>query len=306
MGGDYAPESAVMGAIEAAGMVSPDSRIVLFGDKEQITAILDREKADKAQFDIVHTTEVIDMSDHPAQAFIKKPDSSIAVGFKHLMKGSIDGFASAGSTGAMMVGCMYTVKQISGIIRPTISSLIPTVNGDNFLLLDVGFNVDCKPDVLYQYALIGNVYAKAVLGKKNPRIALLNIGEEKEKGNLAAKATYELLDEDKEINFVGNVESKHLMDGSIADVIVCDGFAGNIVIKEIEGFFDLFEKLGVKDKYLNSLNYENIGGTPVLGINSNVVIGHGCSSARAIRNMVLQTEQTIKADFVNKLRETFN
>ena len=306
MGGDYAPQSPVLGAIEAAKEIGHECKIVLFGDKPAIEAIIRQEKADPAMFDIVHTTEVIDMGENPAQTFIKKPDSSIAVGFKYLMKGDISGFASAGSTGAMMVGCMYTVKQIAGIIRPTISSVIPTINGDNFLLLDVGLNVDCKPDVLYQYALIGNVYARTVLGKKNPRIALLNIGEEREKGNLAAKATYELLAEDGTINFVGNIESKYLFDGSVADVIVCDGFVGNTIIKEIEAFYDIAQRLHIDNEYMNSLNYENVGGTPVLGINSNVVIGHGCSSPTAIKNMIIQTEKTVKADFLNKLRETFN
>ena len=306
MGGDYAPQSPVLGAIEAAKEIGHECKIVLFGDKAQIETILEQEKADSSMFEIVHTTEVIDMGENPAQTFIKKPDSSIAVGFRHLMNGNISGFASAGSTGAMMVGCMYTVKQIAGIIRPTISSVIPTINGGNFLLLDVGLNVDCKPDVLYQYALIGNVYAKTVLGKQNPRIALLNIGEEKEKGNLAAKATYELLAEDETINFVGNIESKYLFDGSVADVVVCDGFVGNTVIKEIEAFYDVAQRLHIEDAYMNSLNYENVGGTPVLGINSNVVIGHGCSSPKAIKNMIIQTETTVKADFLNKLRETFN
>ena len=185
MGGDYAPQAVVSGAVLAAGLIAPQSKIVLFGDRPSIEELLAKENFRADAFDIVHTTQVIEMGDNPALTFRQKPDSSIAVGFRHLTEGRIDGFASAGSTGAMMVGCMYTVKQIEGIIRPAISSVIPTIDGGSVMLLDVGLNVDCKPEVLYQYAVIGNLYAQGVLGKKEPRIALLNIGEEKEKGKAA-------------------------------------------------------------------------------------------------------------------------
>ena len=224
MGGDFAPRTVVLGAISASRKLAQDSRIVLFGDKSRIEEILAEENCPDGTFDIVHTSEVIEMGDNPTQAFSKKTDSSIVVGFNHLLEGKIDGFASAGSTGAMMVGCMYTVKQIEGVIRPTISALFPTIDGSEALLLDVGLNVDCKPDVLYQYGIIGSTYAKSVMGKANPRVALLNIGEEKEKGNQQTKATYELMDNSTDFNFVGNIEAKHLFDSSVADVIVCDGF----------------------------------------------------------------------------------
>ena len=226
MGGDFAPRTVVLGAISASRKLAQDSRIVLFGDKSRIEEILAEENCPDGTFDIVHTSEVIEMGDNPTQAFSKKTDSSIVVGFNHLLEGKIDGFASAGSTGAMMVGCMYTVKQIEGVIRPTISALFPTIDGSEALLLDVGLNVDCKPDVLYQYGIIGSTYAKSVMGKANPRVALLNIGEEKEKGNQQTKATYELMDNSTDFNFVGNIEAKHLFDSSVADVIVCDGFVG--------------------------------------------------------------------------------
>ena len=294
MGGDYAPQAVVSGAILASRLVGPQSRIVLFGDKSRIEEILARENCPADTFDIVHTTEVIEMGDNPAQTFRQKPDSSIAVGFRYLTEGKIDGFASAGSTGAMMVGCMYTVKQIEGIIRPEV------------MLLDVGLNVDCKPEVLYQYAVIGNLYAKGVLGKENPRIALLNIGEEKEKGNLQTKAAYELMDGSRDFNFVGNIEAKHLFSGKIADVVVCDGFAGNTIIKQVEGVYSMAMQQGLENTYFNLLNYETVGGTPVLGINAPVLIGHGCSSAEAIKNMVLQTERTIEARLDAKLRERFS
>lgn len=307
MGGDFAPQAVVLGAIQAASKLAEGSRIVLFGDKERIEKILAQGNCPADTFDIVPTSEVIEMGDNPTQAFSKKTDSSIVVGFRYLLEGKIDGFASAGSTGAMMVGCMYTVKQIDGVIRPAISVLAPTIDNSQVLLLDVGLNVDCKPDVLYQYGIIGSTFAKGVMDKPNPRVALLNIGEEKEKGNLQTKATYELMENTSDFNFVGNVEAKHVFDGTVADVVVCDGFVGNTLLKVMEGIYEMARKQGlVNDNYFTKLNYENVGGTPVLGINSTVIIGHGCSNANAIANMVLQTEKTIKAGVATKLREIFN
>jgi len=306
MGGDFAPEAAVKGAIEALEHVDNGTRITLFGDRDQIMDILSREGCSVDIFDIVHTTEVIEMGDHPAQAFTKKTDSSIVVGFQYLKTGKIQGFASAGSTGAMMVGSSMVIKQIEGVIRPTICTLIPSLTGENSVLLDVGLNVDCKPDVLYQYGLIGSIYAKAMLNLETPRVALLNIGEEPEKGNLAVKAAYELMSTTGDFNFVGNVEANHIFDKTIADVIVCDGFVGNVLLKETEGFYGLMKKQSVSSPFIEALNYEEIGGTPVLGINSTVIIGHGHSSPRAIRSMIMHTEDAIKAGVVEKFKEAFN
>lgn len=305
MGGDYAPEAAVKGAVMAAREIGSESRIVLFGDKERIEAILASEGVGSEGFDIVPTTEVITMSDHPAQTFIKKPDSSIAVGFGWLKAGKIDGFASAGSTGAMLVGSMYTVKPIEGVIRPAISSVIPLVGGGSAIVLDVGLNVDCKPEVLCQYGIIGSIYAQGVLGLESPRVALLNIGEEKEKGNQLTKAAYEMMSECGMFNFVGNIEAKYLFTGQIADVVVCDGFIGNTVLKEAEGFYEAASKAGLCNEFIRRMNYEYVGGTPVLGIDSTVIIGHGCSTPLAIKNMILQTERTVKADVGNKLKAIF-
>ena len=279
MGGDFAPEAAVMGAIAAAAAIGEDSRIVLFGAKDQIEAILERENCPASTFDMVPTTEVIGMADQPAKAFTQNPDSSSTVGFGYLAKGLIDGFASAGSTGAMMVGSMYAVKPIEGVMRRTISSLIPTVTGRSGLILDVGLNVDCKPEVLYQYAILGSVYAQYVLGIDNPRVALLNIGEEREKGNAQAKATHELMAANNdEFNFVGNIEGTQLFTNKVADVIVCDGFMGNVVLKQAESLYHIMKRMGVENPFLDGMNYEVVGGTPVLGINAPVVIGHGCST----------------------------
>ena len=305
MGGDFAPEAAVQGAVLALEAIGPDSRIVLFGDEAKIKAVLEAEGCSAERFDLVATTEVIEMGDHPAKAFQAKADSSITVGFGYLAKGAIDGFASAGSTGAMMVGSMYAVKPIEGVIRPAISSIVPTIAGRPALLLDVGLNVDCKPEVLAQYGLIGSIYAEAVLGIGKPRVAVLNIGEEETKGNAQTKATYELLKEDGRINFVGNVEGSYIFTGQVADVIVCDGFVGNTVLKMAEGLYRINKKLGGGNAFWDAMNYENVGGTPVLGVNAPVIIGHGISSARAIKSMILSTEQCIKADLTVKLQHAF-
>ena len=306
MGGDFAPEAAVKGAVMALGAVDADSRIVLFGDRERIEAVLAAEGCPAERFDIVHTTEVIEMGDHPAKAFQAKADSSITVGFGHLAKGAVHGFASAGSTGAMMVGSMYAVKPIEGVIRPTISSAVPTVSGRPALLLDVGLNVDCRPEVLAQYGLIGAIYSEAVLGVERPRVALLNIGEEEAKGNAQTKAAHELMKADGRYDFVGNIEGSHLFSGKVADVIVCDGFVGNTALKMAEGFFRINRALGCADNpFWAAMNYENVGGTPVLGVNAPVVIGHGCSSPLAIKNMILTTERCVRADLSGKLRAAF-
>lgn len=308
MGGDFAPEVAVKGAILALEAIDKDSRIVLFGDEMRIRELLKEEGCATDRFDIVATSEVIEMGDHPVRAFQQKSNSSITVGFRHLAERKIDGFASAGSTGAMMVGSTQVIRVIEGVIRPTISAVIRTTTGAPMLLLDVGLNVDCKPDVLEQYALIGSIYANSVLGISSPRVALLNIGTESSKGNLQIKATYELLQQGKEAglyNFVGNAEASHIFTSKVADVVVCDGFVGNTILKLTEGFYSINAQLGTSNSFLEGLNYENIGGTPVLGINAPVVIGHGKSSAKAVKSMILATEQAIRANIVEQFKEAF-
>lgn len=306
MGGDYAPEAAVKGAVMALDAVGAESRIVLFGDRTRIEAVLAAVGCPVERFEIVPTTEVIEMGDHPAKAFQAKTHSSITVGFGYLAKGVIQGFASAGSTGAMMVGSMYAVKPIEGVIRPTISSIVPTVTGRPALLLDVGLNVDCKPEVLEQYGLIGSIYAEAVLGIERPRVALLNIGEEEAKGNTQTKAAHESMKASGKYRFVGNIEASYLFTGTVADVIVCDGFVGNTVLKMAEGLFRINQALGCDaNPFWSAMNYENVGGTPVLGVNAPVVIGHGCSSPLAIQNMILTTERCAQADLSGKLRRAF-
>ncbi len=325
MGGDFAPEVAVEGAVMALKKIGKDSRIVLFGDEARIRALLKKHKCDAKNFDIVATTEVIEMGDHPAKAFIAKKDSSMTVGFRHLAEGKIDGFASAGSTGAMMVGSMQVVKPIPGVIRPVISTLIPIVMNRRGLLLDVGINVDAKPEVLAQYGLLGSIYAEAVLGINNPRVALLNIGEEEGKGNAQAKAAYDLLKEQKNFNFVGNVESSYIFTGKTCDVVVSDGFVGNVVLKMAEALYrintrlmptkpwllnllrpvlePLCPKLYYYQNFWNAMNYESVGGTIVIGINAPVMIGHGGSSAKAICSLICTMERNIASRVCDKLRE---
>lgn len=306
MGGDFAPDAVVSGAILAQKKLSSDQRIVLFGDQSKIIDLLKKENANPNDFDVVNCTQVIEMCENPAKAFTKKPDSSISIGFKALATKQIDGFASAGSTGAMLVGTMYTVKQIPGIIRPAIASYIPVSENKFNLLLDVGLNPDCKPDVLYQYGILGSLFSKLILGNENPRVALLNIGEEDEKGNLLVKGTFELMKNNKDFNFVGNVEGNDLFSNKKADVVVCDGFVGNVVLKEAEAFYHIIKKRRIEDPYLEMFNAENYGGTPILGVNEPVIIGHGSSNPKAIMNMILQTKEVISSNLCQKFKEAFS
>lgn len=305
MGGDFAPDAAVSGAVLALQHLKADERIVLFGDKQQIIDILARENVSPDKFDIVHTSEVIEMGEHPSKAFSKKTDSSIVKGFMALAAGQIDGFASAGSTGAMMVGAFMVVKQIPGVIRPGIAGFIPVSENKLNLILDVGLNPDCRPDVLFQYGKLGSIYAKQVLGVDNPRVALLNIGEEEEKGNLVTKGAFELMKETSEFNFVGNVEGHHLFHDKKADVIVCDGFVGNVVLKEAEAFYHLLKKFSPENTFIERFNSENYGGTPVLGVNKPVIIAHGASSPVAIMNMIIQTREVIISNLCEKIKKAF-
>ena len=255
MGGDFAPDATVSGAVLAYNELPKDVRLVLIGDKEQIIACLAKEGADEKNFDIVHTTEVIGMGEHPTKAFSQKPNSSISVGFHLLKEGKIDGFASNGNTGAMLVGSMFSVKVVPGVIRPCITSVMPQENGGIGLILDVGTNADCKPDVLYQFGVLGSLFAEHVYGIKNPRVSLLNIGEESEKGNLVAQAAHSLMKDSKDFNFIGNIEGRDLFNDH-SDVIVCDGFTGNVVLKQAEAMYTMLRKRKIKDEFSGNLVVE--------------------------------------------------
>src|SRR6056297_2007485 len=304
MGGDFAPDVTVSGAILAHKQLNSSAQLVLIGNEDHIKKILSDKQCPTDHFQIIHSDEVIKNGENPAKAFTTKQASSIRLGFSLLENNELDGFASAGTTGAMMVGAMYTVKSLPGIIRPVISASLPQPNGDFTIILDVGINPDCKPDVLFQYGLIGSIYASQVYNKKNPRVALLNIGAEKEKGNLVVKSAYDLMNGTKRFNFIGNIEANEIFDAK-TDVLVCDGFVGNIILKEAEAFYKIIRKRGVQDDFFERFNFENIGGTPLLGVNGNIIIGHGISNDIAIKNMILHTKQVIEANPSEKIKRAF-
>jgi len=305
MGGDFAPLETTLGAIQAQKELGPGYQLVLIGNEKEIRKIIQDQKADVNVFQFVNTTQVITMAEHPTKAFPQKPDSSIVVGFRLLKEKQIDGFASAGNTGAMMVGSMLTVKPIPGIVRPAISSIIPKEDGGVGIILDVGINSDCKPEALQQFALLGSIFAESVYHISNPRIALMSIGEEEEKGNLLVKEAHQLLKNTSNINFIGNVEGRDMFN-SKADVIVCDGFTGNVLLKQAESFYSLIRKRGIHDEYFDRFDFENYGGTPVLGINSTVVIAHGISNSKAIKNMILLTKEVAEAGLSEKISKALS
>jgi len=304
-GGDFAPKATIDGALLAREVLPNDVTIVLLGDEALIHAEFESRGKQLDGFEVVHAPEVITYHDHPTRAIPQKPQSSIAVGFDLLSKSNLDVFASTGNTGAMLVGSMYKLNTVPGIIRPCITSTLPAMDGSQSILLDVGSNADCKADVLYQFAVLGALYSKYVHGVENPRVALLNIGEEDSKGNLLTIAAYKLLSESDELNFVGNIEGRDLFTG-VADVIVCDGFTGNIVLKEAEGIYTLMRKRGIRDEYFDRFNYENYGGTPILGVKGNAIIGHGISNDIAIKNMLLHAHEVAASGLATKINDAFN
>jgi len=298
MGGDFAPLEALKGIQQYVN--EAQAQLVLIGNEEKIGPVLSEYSIPKDRYSIIHASQVIDMHEHPTKALKEKQQSSIAIGFHLLATGKTDAFISAGNTGAMLVGSLYALKPMEGILRPTISTLIPKENGATGLLLDVGLNSDCKPEQLNQFAIMGSVYAQTILGIENPRVALLNIGEEEGKGNLLAQATYPVLKENRRINFVGNVEGRDIFIDK-ADVIVCDGFTGNIILKLAESLFEITAKKEIQHEYLDRFDFENYGGTPVLGIAKPVIIGHGISKAKAFKNMILLAEKMIEKEVMQKL-----
>ena len=253
-------------------------------------------------FKIVHAEQVIDMHEHPTKALKEKQQSSIAIGFHLLATGKVDAFISAGNTGAMLVGALFTIKALEGVLRPTISSIIPKDNGATGLLLDVGLNADCKPEQLNQFAVMGSVYAQLILGIEKPRVGLINVGEEEGKGNILAQATYPLLKENKHIHFVGNIEGRDLLLDK-ADVMVCEGFTGNVILKLAESLYEINHSQQINSEYFDRFNFENYGGTPVLGVSKPVVIGHGISKAKAFKNMIRVAQKMIEKDVLGKMKD---
>lgn len=302
MGGDYAPLEAVKGVKDYFTAVQSPATLLLIGNEEQVNPLLTEHQLTGTPVKVVHARQVIDMHEHPTKALKEKQQSSIAIGFHLLATGKIDAFISAGNTGAMLVGALFSIKTLEGVIRPTISSIIPKTNGATGLLLDVGLNADCKPEQLNQFATMGSIYALQILGISSPRVGLLNVGEEEGKGNLLAQATYPLLKENNKINFVGNIEGRDILIDK-ADVIVCEGFTGNVILKMAESLYDINPQNAANDPYYSRFNFEIYGGTPVLGVAKPVIIGHGISGAMAFKNMIMVAEKMIRTDVLQQMGE---
>jgi glycerol-3-phosphate acyltransferase PlsX len=304
MGGDYAPKAVIEGALLAAEVVDADTTIVLVGQEEVIQGFFPRPETIPTNIQIVHAPQVIGMAEHPVQALPAKPQSSISVGYQLLKSGEVQAFCSAGNTGAMHVGAMFTVQAIKGISRPAIISFVPKTDGRMGIILDVGANTDCKPEHLQQFGEVGSVFCQYYFDMEKPKVALLSLGEEAEKGNLTSKAAHKLMSQNTNINFVGNIEGRDLFNEK-ADVIVCDGFVGNIVIKMAESYYEILHKKQFVDPFFENFNFEGIGGSPILGINGNVIIGHGISNGKAIKNMVLMAQRMVNHRIPEHIREVY-
>ncbi|GAA0495361.1 phosphate acyltransferase PlsX [Salinibacillus aidingensis] len=316
MGGDHAPEAIVKGACTAVQNI-PDLSIVLVGDQEQIKPFLTHTE----RIDIIHTTDVIKSEDEPVKAVRRKKNASMVLMANEVKEGRADACISAGNTGALMSAGLFIVGRIKGIDRPALSPTLPTLDGKGFLLLDVGANVDAKPQHLLQYGLMGSIYAEKVRGITNPRVGLLNVGTESQKGSDLAKKAFDLM-EDAPIHFVGNVEARDFLNG-VADVVVTDGFSGNIALKSIEGtalgMFSMMKEVfmknvktkvaagvlksdlkGLKDK----LDYSEYGGAGLFGLAAPVIKAHGSSNETAVYNAIQQACQLVEQDVTAKIEET--
>ncbi len=301
MGGDFAPLEAAKGIAQyLQNHHHPATELLVLGCDNEVLTALEAAGVPANTVKVVSCPEVIGYDEHPVKALKAKPQSSISVGFGMLAADKADAFISAGNTGAMLVGSMFSLKVSEGVLRPTIGTIIPREGGKTGLLLDVGINSDCKPENLDQFATIGTAYAREILGIEAPTVGLLNIGEEEGKGNILAQAAYALLKENRHIQFVGNVEGRDILVDK-ADVIVCDGFTGNVILKLLESIYPITVRQGINHPYLDRFHFEQYGGTPVLGIEKPVIIGHGVSQEEAFCNMILLAEKMIEKDFISKL-----
>jgi phosphate acyltransferase len=305
MGGDYAPRATVEGAILALDAVDKGTHIVLIGIEEEIRSQLSSLGADASAFHIIHAPEVVGMGEHPTKAISQKPKSSINTGFHLLKNKEIDAFCGAGNTGAMLVGSLFSVKAIEGVLRPGIAGFIPKESGRFGIVLDVGANAECKAEVLAQFAVIGSLYAQYYQGVEKPKVGLMNLGEEEEKGTTILQAAHGLIKQQTSVNFVGNIEGRDIFNDK-ADVIICDGYTGNVILKMAETFYNLTNDRGFTHPFFNMFNYEEVGGSPILGVNGNVIIGHGSSSPKAIKNMILQGQGLVKSDITEKIKKAYS
>lgn len=320
MGGDFAPEEIVLGAIEAAREYQCD--IILVGDQTRIKRILDDNGANNLRLSIQHASEIIEMTEHPSIAIRKKKDASVVVATRLVKEGKADVVVSAGSTGAAVAAALLGLGRIRGVERPTIATPMPSLTGMT-VLLDSGANVDCKPKHLLQNAIMGSVYADKIWGITNPRVGLLSIGEEENKGNELTLDTYPLL-KNSPLNFIGNVEGRDIPKGTV-DVVVCDGFVGNVVLKLSEGLASAimtlikqeieargwFTKLAAMfvlpalKTLKRKLDYAEYGGAPLLGVDGGFIISHGSSKAKAIKNSIRVARDMVDRNVVENIRESF-
>lgn len=319
MGGDFAPAEIVKGALQALEL-NKDLHIIFVGDEDMIKVQIP-EEIEQTRVSIVHCSEVITMDDHPAIAYRKKKDASISVATRLVKEKNAQAVVSAGSTGAQMVAALFGLGRIEGVDRPAIGTVFPTMKGPK-LLLDAGANADCKPENLVQFAKMGSVYAEKVLGMENPQIALVSIGEEPTKGNELTIKTHELLKTVEDVSFMGNIEGRDILSGK-ADVMVCDGFVGNTILKVVEGtaqtFFSLIKaefgknirsKLGALllmpalKGLKGQLDYSEYGGAPLLGVNGVSIICHGSSKALAIKNAVRVAVECVENGFVEGIKDS--
>ena len=302
MGGDFAPVEAVKGIAQYLSETDSPAHLLGVGDPSALNPLVAEYALSPERFTVVPSEQVIGMHEHPTRALKEKPKSSIGIGFHLLATGRAEAFISAGNTGAMLVGALFSIKALEGVIRPTISSVMPQENGGTSLLLDVGLNADCKPEQLNQFAIMGSVYARLVLGIENPRVGLVNVGEEEGKGNLLAQATYPLLKENSHIHFVGNIEGRDLLVDK-ADVMVCEGFTGNNLLKFAESLYEITQRKQIHHEYFDRFNFENYGGTPILGVAKPIIIGHGISKARAFKNMIGVAQKMLATDVLGIMKQ---
>lgn len=318
MGGDNAPFEIVKGAVEAAKEIN--YKIALVGREEDINSELERYSYDRNKISVVNAAEVIETCEVPTVAIRKKKDSSMVVGLNMVKKGEAAAFVSAGNTGALLTGATVIIGRIPGVERPALGTMIPTEKGMS-LLIDAGANVDAKPNYLVQFAKMGSVYVENIFGVASPRVGLINIGVESEKGNALVKETYSLLNEAEGINFAGNLEARDISLGEV-DVMVADAFVGNVVLKLMEGFgktilklikkeimSDILSKLGAVmaagafKRIKKYFDYADVGGAPFLGLKALVVKAHGNSDARAVKGAIKQCVSFIDKDIVNKIAQ---
>ncbi|MDD3852335.1 MAG: phosphate acyltransferase PlsX [Syntrophomonadaceae bacterium] len=300
MGGDHAPSELVAGALRWTE--EQRGTAILVGQSDLIEQELKSQPHDSNRIEIVHASQVVGMNESPAQAMRKKKDASIIVATNLVKGGKADALLSCGSTGAQMAAAIFILGRMKGIDRPPIVASLPNAADSVTLLIDVGANVDCKPVQLLQFALLGSAYAALQLNKKNPTVALLNNGEEETKGNSVSVEAHALLKQHAQLNFVGNLEGRELFNGKV-DIVVCDGFTGNIVLKTVEGMAGFIARgvtreLGASPQFFNRIDYTRVGGAPLLGVNGISVVGHGSSRREAVYNAMLVAENCVTSNMV--------